>query len=155
MPTPSVPFTPFLIPDHLVLLDRLTAAERARCHVTTLDRWIAAGRLPTVRLGERRVLVRAAALEALAEATATGTAPATPVHRLPAGARVTRQEAAHWLRIGTTTLDAWAHPYAVPPLRLVPARMGRRLTYRAADIAALIDAHSCPATSGPLAGRIA
>lgn len=155
MPAYPVPFVPFPIPEHLVLLDRLSAAERARCHVATLDRWIAAGRLPTVRLGERRVLLRASALEALAEATATGITPPQTAEPLPVGARVTRQEAATWLRIGTTTLDTWAQPYAVPPLRLTPARMGRRLTYRAADLAALIDATSSPATSGPLAGRIA
>lgn len=155
MPAYPVQFVPFPIPEHLVLLDRLSAAERSRCHVATLDRWIAAGRLPTVRLGERRVLLRASALEALAEATATGITPPLPPQSLPPSARVTRQEAAQWLNVGTTTLDTWARPYAVPPLRLTPARMGRRLTYRAADIAAMIDANSCPATSGPLAGRIA
>ncbi|MGP9581332.1 helix-turn-helix domain-containing protein [Brachybacterium sp. AOP35-5H-19] len=149
-----VPFTPFPIPDHLVLLDRLSAAERVRCHVATLDRWIAAGRLPVVRLGDR-VLLRVSSLEALAEATATGTTPPGPSHALPAGARVTRAEAAQWLNVGETSLKTWANPDTAQGPHLRPERMGRRITYRTADITALIDAHSCPATSGPLAGRIA
>lgn len=155
MPAYPVPFVPFPIPEHLVLLDRLSAAERARCHVLTLDRWIAAGRLPTVRLGERRVVLRASAIEALAQASATGITPPAPAETIPAGARVTRHEAMHWLTVSESTLKRWDNPSATPPLRLIPERMGRRLTYRAGDIAALIDANSYPATTGPLAGRIA
>src|SRR5699024_12331246 len=103
MPAYPVPFVPFPIPERLVLLDRLSAAERARCHVATLDRWIAAGRLPTVRLGERRVLLRASALEALAEATATGTTPPQTAAPLPARARATRQAPATSPRLRPTT----------------------------------------------------
>lgn len=154
MPAYPVPFTPFPIPDHLVLLDRLSAAERTRCHVATLDRWIAAGRLPVVRLGDR-VLLRVSALEALAEATSTGTVPPLTAHALPDGARVTRREAAQWLSVGETTLKTWATSSEAPRRRPNAERMGRRITYRAADIAAMIDANSSPATSGPLAGRIA
>lgn len=154
MPAYPVPFTPFTIPDHLVLLDRLSAAERARCHVITLDRWIAAGRLPVVRFGTR-VLLRASALEALADATATGTTPPSVTPALPAGARVTRREAAQWLSVGETTLKTWATSPSAPHRCPEAERMGRRITYRAADIAAMIDANSYPATSGPLAGRIA
>lgn len=154
MPAYPVPFTPFPIPDHLVLLDRLSAAERARCHVATLDRWISAGRLPVVRLGDR-VLLRASALEALAAATSTGTTPPSVTPALPTGARVTRREAAQWLSVGETTMKTWASTTDAPHRCPAPERMGRRITYRAADIAAMIDANSHPATSGPLAGRIA
>lgn len=154
MPAYPVPFTPFPIPEHLVLLDRLSAAERVRCHVATLDRWVSAGRLPVVRLGDR-VLLRASALEALAAATARGTTPPAATSALPAGVRVTRREAAHWLTVGETTLKSWATSHKAPRRCPAPERMGRRITYRAADIAAMIDANSHPATSGPLAGRIA
>lgn len=154
MPAYPVPFTPFPLPDHLVLLDRMSAAERARCHVATMDRWITAGRLPVVRLGDR-VLVRVSALEALATATATGVTPPLSTLALPAGARVTRAEAAQWLAVGESTLKTWAKSPVAPHPRLCPERMGRRVTYRVDDVAALIDANSSPATSGPLAGRIA
>lgn len=154
MPAHPVPFTPFPIPDHLLLLDRMSAAERARCHIATLDRWIDAGRLPVVRFGGR-VLLRVSAVESLAEASATGRAPALTAQELPPGARVTRREAAQWLTVGETTLKTWTTSAKGPVRRPRPERMGRRVTYRAADIAALIDANSTPATTGPLAGRIA
>ena len=95
------------------------------------------------------MLVRVSALEALATATATGVTPPLSTLALPAGARVTRAEAAQWLAVGESTLKTWAKSPVAPHPRLCPERMGRRVTYRVDDVAALIDANSSPATSGP------
>ncbi|WP_156252577.1 helix-turn-helix domain-containing protein [Pseudactinotalea terrae] len=55
------------------VLTRAEAAQAARVSRATLDRWIATGHLPVVRLG-RRVLVTRSALAALLDAA---TVPAT------------------------------------------------------------------------------
>lgn len=158
MSAPTAPtWTPIPLPTALVLLARHEAADHAATTERTFDRWLAAGRLPVVRLGSR-VLVRASALDALVTHAATGKLPRPPASYLPevTSARLLRfDEASHWLRVSRTTLERWAAPEADAPLRITPTRLGRRVCFRPIDVAELIDRNSYAATTGPLAGRLA
>ena len=158
MSAPTAPtWTPIPLPAALTLLARHEAADHAATTERTFDRWLAAGRLPVVRLGSR-VLVRASALDALVTHAATGTLPRPPASYVPdlSGARLLRfDETSHWLRISRTTLERWASPDAAAPLRIAPTRLGRRVCFRPIDVAELIDRNSYAATTGPLAGRLA
>lgn len=153
-------FARFALPSHLVLLTRDEAARRAACTVATIDRWISSGQLPHVKLSTR-TLVRMSALDALLGTRRTPpVTPTAPDDLAPdlAGALATRSETAHWLRSGLTTLDRWSSPDAAPPLALPcvvdgPRTKGRPVRFLVADVAAMIDANSVPATAGPLAGR--
>lgn len=151
-------FTTFDLPEHLVLLARHEASERADCHPRTLDSLISEGRLPVVRLGSR-VLVRMSSLDAYLDARRTPpvirAAPA-PGDNALGPFLADRRETAHWLRVSTSALDRWSRAIDNPDQHLPSITVGRRhVRYRASDVAEFIDRHSHPATHGPLAGRIA
>lgn len=138
--TPNSP----TLPEHFALLTRDDAAAFTRCDVSTVDRWIARGDLPYIRLGSR-VLIRRAALRAYTD-------PHTARHFLgepPVDATlVTIPEAAALLRISPGSVKRWNTSGRLPVVRL-----GRGVRIRLTDIAALIDAQSVAATRGHLTGR--
>lgn len=148
MPTTLAPS----FPDTYTLLTRPEAAALARVTVTTLDRWIAAGLLPVVRIGARRVMIRRSAMSAYLTAhdTAPTLDPEVPAPELDRAELLTYAEAIDALRLGRTTLDTLTAAGELPVMIL-----GRLRKVRAGSLADLIDRHSHPATAGPLAGRTA
>ena len=140
--------TTFTLPEHLVLLTRAEAALMLRVHVLTLDRHIAAGLLPVVRIGSR-VLLRRSALSAYlgpAEHAAALLAH-TPVD--PA-AVLTFAEAHDLMRVSAGTLTRLTNAGMIPV-----ALVGHRRRVRLVDLAEFIDMQSEAATDGTLAGRSA
>lgn len=132
------------LPEHFALLTRDDAAAFTRCDVSTVDRWIASGHLPHIRLGSR-VLIRRAALRAYTDPHTARRALAEPVAD---DALVTIPEAAALLRVSPGSVKRWTTSG-----RLHVVRLGRGVRIRLADVADLIDAQSVAATSGHLTGR--
>ncbi|PNL17879.1 helix-turn-helix domain-containing protein [Micrococcus sp. FDAARGOS_333] len=140
--------SPALLPADYALYTRPEAAQAARATVSTVDRWIADGALPALRVGARRILIRRAHLHAYLAAHDTTRTPDPAEAAAPAdlSALLTYDEAAAALRVSRTTMDRLQ---ADGSLRMY--RVGGRWKIPAEALAEYIDAHTTPATCGPLA----
>lgn len=139
-----------ILPAGLPLLDRTEAAELARVHPATLQRWRTLGLLPLVRIGTR-VLYRRAAVEnylsAVHDPSRQPEPPATPSHA-QARQLLDLAQCREALGVSPTTLTL-----LVSSGELVSSRVHGRRLVRAGDLAAYVESCSEPATAGPLAGR--
>lgn len=141
--------TPADLPDHYTLLRRPEAAAYFHRATKTLDRWIADGLMPCVRVGPR-VLIRRSTVAAYLDAL-NPEAPSRhhPDEPLPSGeAYISLNNAAAVLGLHRNTVDALTQAGDLPRMRF-----GRSRVVPVAALGEFIDAHAVAATTGPLAGR--
>ncbi|WP_019157764.1 helix-turn-helix domain-containing protein [Brevibacterium senegalense] len=137
------------LPDRYTLLRRPEAAAHFHRATKTLDRWIADGAMPCIRIGPR-VLIRRSTVTAYLDALN----PEAPAHRgeataMPTGeVYISLNNAAAVLGLHRNTVDELTRSGDLPRLRF-----GRSRVIPVAALADLIDTHAVPATVGPLAGR--
>lgn len=144
----AIPAVPNLtIPAAYTLLTYEEAAARARATVTTVWRWVDAGKLPVVRIGAR-VFIRRAALDAYIDPQGTVGLGSDDLEGIDRGALLTYTETFRVLRVSRFTLDRLTAEQQIAVLRV-----GNRNKVRLGAVVDLIDDMTVPATAGPLTGR--
>lgn len=143
--TPDHIITVADMPDRYRLITRVEAAGQFGRSPATLARWIADGRLPTVRI-VRRVLIRESTFRDYLDASNPDQPIADPVNLAPVIDRyLTMNHAAELLGIHRNTV---AKLVRSGDLTSVTFGHFRYVTVR--SLIALIDSHTMPATTGPL-----